>query len=92
MVFQCIHERSNERNENEYGEEGREWRLSDLLDADDFVLYGKSEEELRAMVGRFVVQCRRMVLKGEEILEYEVLVGDMQLEHVSEFKCLGVFC
>ena len=38
-------------------EEGREWRLPGLLCADDLVLCGKSEEELRAMVGRFVDEC-----------------------------------
>ena len=36
-------------------EEGREWRLPGLLYADYLVLCGESEEEdLRAMVGRFV--------------------------------------
>ena len=33
-------------------EEWREWRLPGLLYADDLVLYGESEEDLRAMVGR----------------------------------------
>ena len=31
--------------------------------ADDLVLYGESEEELRAMVGRFVEVCMRRGLK-----------------------------
>ena len=31
--------------------EGREWRLPGLLYADDLVLCGKSEEDLRAMGG-----------------------------------------
>ena len=55
----------------------------------------ESEEDLRAMVGRFVEVSRRslkvnagkskvMVLGGEEGLEYEVCV-----EHVSEFIYLG---
>ena len=35
-------------------EEGRKWRLSGILYADDMVLCGKSEEDLRAMMGRFV--------------------------------------
>ena len=55
-----------------------------LLYADDLVLCGKSEEDLRVMVARFVVVCRRrglkvnagrskvMVLRGEEGLECEV--------------------
>ena len=34
-------------------EEGREWRLPGLLDADDLVLYSDSEEDLRVMVERF---------------------------------------
>ena len=34
-------------------EEGREWRLTDLLYVDDLVLCGKSKEDLRAMVGHF---------------------------------------
>ena len=32
-------------------EEGREWRLPDLLYANDLVLFGELEEDLRAMVG-----------------------------------------
>ena len=55
-------------------EDGKEWRLPGLLCADDLVLYGESEEDLRAMVGLFVEMCRRrnagnrkvMVLNGEE--------------------------
>ena len=49
--------------------------------ADDLVLCGESEEDLRAMVGRFVEVCKRrglkvnackikvMILNGEEGLE-----------------------
>ena len=33
------------------GKEVREWKLPSLLYADDLVLYGESEEELREMVG-----------------------------------------
>ena len=33
--------------------DGREWRLSGLLYADDLVLCGKSEVGLRAMVGQY---------------------------------------
>ena len=35
-------------------EKGREWRLPGFLYANDSVLCGDSEEDLRAMVGRFV--------------------------------------
>ena len=35
-------------------EDGREWRLPGLLYADDLVLCGESEEDLRTMVGSFV--------------------------------------
>ena len=72
-----------------------------LLYGDDLVLCGESEEDLRAMVGRFAEVRRRKGLKvnagkskvmvqgGEEGLEYEVCVDDIRLEHVSEFKYLG---
>ena len=82
-------------------EEGREWRLPGLLYADDLVLCGESEEDLRVIVGRFVEVCRRrglkvnvgkskvMVLNREEGLECEVYLDGIRLEHVSEFKYLG---
>ena len=72
-----------------------------LLYADDLVLNGESEENLRAMVGQFVEVCRRrglkvsagkskvMVMNREEGLECEVHVDRVRLEHVSEFKYLG---
>ena len=72
-----------------------------LLYADDFVLWGELEEDLRAMVERFPEVCRtkdlkvrlskskERVVKGEEGLEHEVRVDGMQLEYVSEFKYLG---
>ena len=44
-------------------EEGREWRLTGLLYADDFVLCGELEEELRVMVERYAEVCRRRGLK-----------------------------
>ena len=81
-------------------EEGREWRLPGLLCAGELVLYGESDEELRALVGRFVEVCRRsglkvnagkskvMVLNGEEGLECEVHVDGIHLEHISKFKYL----
>ena len=43
--------------------EGREWRLPGLLYADDLVLCGKSEEDLRVMVGWFAKVCRKRGLK-----------------------------
>ena len=44
-------------------QEEREWRLLGLLYADDLVLCSESEENLRAVVGRFVKVCRRRGLK-----------------------------
>ena len=44
-------------------ENGRECRLPGLLYADDLVLCGELEEDLRAMVGQFVEVCRRRGLK-----------------------------
>ena len=78
-----------------------EWILSGLLYADDLVLCGESEEDLRMMVGRFAEVCKRrglkvsagkskgMVLNEEERLECEVHGDGIHLEHVSEFKYLG---
>ena len=45
---------SDEGGEDGDGKEAREWRLPGLLYANDLVLCGESEEELRAMVGWFV--------------------------------------
>ena len=36
-----------------------EWRLPGILYADDLVLWGESEEDLKAIVGRFVEVGRR---------------------------------
>ena len=75
--------------------------MSGLLYADDLVLCGESQEDLRTMVGRFVEVCRRrgvkvnagkskvIVLNGEESLECEVYIDGIRLQHVSEFKYLG---
>ena len=46
-----------------FREEGREWRLPGLPYADDLVLCGESEEDLRAIVGHFVEMWRRRDLK-----------------------------
>ena len=48
-------------------ENGREWKLPGLLYGDDLVLYGESEEDLRAMVGRLVDVCKR---KGTKEFKY----------------------
>ena len=40
-------------------EDGREWRLPGYLYADNLVLCGESEEELRVMGGWFAEVCRR---------------------------------
>ena len=69
--------------------------------ANDLVLCGESEENLRGMVGRFGDVCGRrrlkvnaakikvMVLNREEGLQCEVYVDGISLEYVSEFKYLG---
>ena len=69
--------------------------------ADDLVLCGESEEDLRAMVGRFAevyrirglkvnaANSKVMVLGGEEGLECKVSVDGIRFEHFWEFKCLG---
>ena len=101
LALQCIYGRSDEGGDNGDGEEGREWRLSDFLYADDLVLWCESEEGLKAIVGRFLGVCKRrglkvnagkskvMVLGREEGLEFAVCVHGIRLEHVSEFKYLG---
>ena len=65
------------------------------LYADDLVLCDESEEDLRAIVGRFIEVCRRrdlkvnagrskvMLLSGEEGLECEVCVNG----YVDEAEC-----
>ena len=84
-----------------FQEEGREWRLPGLLYADNLFFCGESEEDLRAIVGRFIDVCRRrglivnadkskvMLLGGGERLECEVCVNRIRLKHVSEFKYFG---
>ena len=44
-------------------EDEREWRLPGLLYADDLVLCGESEDDLKMMVGRFADVRRRRRLK-----------------------------
>ena len=74
--------------------EGREWRLLGLLYANDLVLCGESEEDMRAMVEWFVEVCGRrrlkvnagkskvMVMNGEEGLECEVHIDGIPLERL----------
>ena len=88
------------RREVSFLEDGGEWRLPGFSYADDLVLCGESEEDLRTMGGRFVEVFRRrglkvnagkrkvMMLGGEEGLECEVCIDKIHLEHVSEFKYL----
>ena len=45
-----------------FQEEGREWRLPDSC-MHDLVFCGESEEDLRAVMGRFIEVCRRKGLK-----------------------------
>ena len=82
------------KSENGDEKEVSEWRLPGLLYADDLVMCGESKEDLRAMVGLFVEVCRRRGLKvntGKSkvmILNGEVYVDGIRLEHVTEFKYL----
>ena len=81
-----------------FQEEGREWSLPGLLYADDMVLCGEWEEDLRAMVECFVEVCMRRGLKANagkskvivlgrgEGLECEVCIDRIRLDHISEFK------
>ena len=58
-----------------FQEEEREWRLPGLMYADDLILCGESEEDLRAMVGHFV----EVQVKAREKLyleEAQVLTED----------------
>ena len=55
QIYKCIRDQGGKNGDWERGE----WRLPGLLYADDLVLFSKSEEDLRAMVGHFVELCRR---------------------------------
>ena len=73
--------------------------------ADDLVLFGESEEDLKVVMGCFVEVCRGrglrvdpdkskvMVLGGEEGLECVIHVDEAQLEQMSRVKifeeCFG---
>ena len=70
-----------------FNEEERKWRLLGLLYADDLLLCGESEEDLKGIEGRFIEVCKRrglkvnagiskvMLLGGEYGLECEVCVN-----------------
>ena len=71
LAFQCIYGCSDEGGEDLDREEGSEIsgrgesvNFTGLLNADDLVLFGESEEELRAMVGWFAEVCRR---RGQKV-------------------------
>ena len=82
-------------------EDWRDGRFPGLLYADDLVLCGESEEDLRAIVEQFEGVCKRrrlkinagkskvMVVNGEERLKCEVHVNGIRLEPISEFRYLG---
>ena len=54
MPVKCIYECSNDGGKSENVKEGRELGLLGFLYADDLILWGESEEDLRVMVGSFV--------------------------------------
>ena len=56
-------------------EERREWRLHGLLYADDLVLLGELEENLRAMVRHFFEVCKRRGLKPNAGKSKVVVIG-----------------
>ena len=61
------------RREVRFYEDGREWRLPDLLYADDLVL---SEDYLRAIVGCFIEVCRRRGLEDNAGKSKVMLLGE----------------
>ena len=70
FAVHCIYGWSDEGGKDGDGKEGNEipggwgeWRLPGLLYADDLILCGELEEDLRAMRERFVEVCRRRELK-----------------------------
>ena len=82
LALISIYGRSDERCETGDEEEGREWRLPGLLYADDLVLCGESEEDLRAIVERFIEVCWRKGLK--------VNVGKSKVMLLGGRRCLSV--
>ena len=89
LAFQFTYGRRDERGENRDGEEGREWRLPDLLYGDDLVLCDETDMYRRRSLKVNAGKNKVMVLGGEDGMECEVCVDGIRLEHVSEFKYLG---
>ena len=58
-----------------FQKEEREWIFPGLLHGDDLVLCGKSEEDLRAIVGRFIEVCRGRGLKVNAGKSNVILLG-----------------
>ena len=54
LAVRCIYGCSNEGGKNGDVKGGRELRLSELLYADNLILCGESEEDLRVILGCFV--------------------------------------
>ena len=54
LAVKGIYGYRNEGGKNGDGKERRELRLPGLLYADDLILCGESEDDLKAMAGRFV--------------------------------------
>ena len=75
LALQSIYGCSDEGGENGNGEEGREWRLPGLFYADDLVLCGELEEDLRALVGHFAEMCRRRGLKVNAVKSKVMVLG-----------------
>ena len=75
LAVQSIYGCSDEGGENGNGEEGREWRLPGLFYADDLVLCGELEEDLRALVGHFAEMCRRRGLKVNAVKSKVMVLG-----------------
>ena len=59
-----------------FQDEGEKWRLPGLLYADDLVLCGESEKDLREMVGRFDEMYRRRGLKVNAGKNKVILLGE----------------
>ena len=59
LALQCSDGENGDGEErSEISREGKRVRLPVFLYADNLVLYGKSEEDLRAMVEHFIEDCR----------------------------------
>ena len=108
LTPQCTYKRNEERGKYGDGKMGSEnpggrERMGITLCADDLVLCGELEENLRAVVGRFAEGYRRrslkdnagksmvMMLNGEEGLECDIHIDGIHLEYVCELKYLRCF-